>query len=63
MGTAGMKTLLEEGRKKRKFEDGEGDREVEGKKKGKKGVEVEAGGDDVQSLVKRLKDKSQKKKK
>ncbi|EGP84234.1 uncharacterized protein MYCGRDRAFT_62083 [Zymoseptoria tritici IPO323] len=63
-GTAGMKTLLEEGRKKRKFEDGLGeDGKEERKKKGKKDVgEAEERGDDVKSLVARLKDKSQKKK-
>ncbi|KJX94679.1 pre-rRNA-processing protein ESF1 [Zymoseptoria brevis] len=58
-GTVGMKTLLEEGRKKRKFEDGDGE---EGKKKGKRAVGGEVDVDDVKSLVARLKDKSQKKK-
>lgn len=58
--TEGMKTLLEEGRKKRKFADEEEDGEVV-KNRGK-GAKVERdGGDDVNGLVARLKKKGGKK--
>lgn len=59
--TEGMKTLLEEGRKKRKFDDDEGhDGEV--KKKGKSGKAEKTGSDDVNGLVARLKKKGGKSK-
>ena len=61
-GTEGMKSLLEEGRKKRKREDreiggeGEGVEVAKKNKKGKAGKEAKAGGDDeLKGLVARLK--------
>jgi hypothetical protein len=57
-GTEGMKSLLEEGRKKRKRGDREGAEEdvVVAKKKGKAGKEARAEGDDeLKGLVARLK--------
>ncbi|KAK4618145.1 Pre-rRNA-processing protein esf1 [Fulvia fulva] len=61
--TEGMKTLLEEGRKKRKVEDDDvGEAQVSKKvRKGKGSGDVEAGGEDVKGLVARLKNKNKSK--
>ena len=63
-GTEGMKSLLEEGRRKRKGgdEDEGGDEVVEARKKGKR-REVDRGEEDVKSLVDRVKGKTSKRRK